>query len=414
MQLQSPKRIVILGAGFAGIKISHTLARAQLPCEFEIVLIEEKTTHIYTPDLYEIATAFSPKITEQCLTRLKDTVAIPLNKIIPQPRITLLRDTVTAIDPKSNAIELKIGGTLPFEYLAVCLGSVTNYYDIPGLEQCSYPLKTLTDALAIDCHLDSFFQTLWKNKVKKEIHIVIGGGGATGVEFACELPGYIKKLCAKYAYRRDDVHVTLIEASPFLCAAGEKGTRIIEGRCAMLGIRIMRDTYIRKVTQRSVTVESKKNGSTSLATDILIWAGGVMAHPLVRKSFDVVAENGALPVNHFLQSLKHSKIYAAGDSAYFAPMLAQIAIQEGERVALNIVADIRGTQKKHFVLGLKGVIIPLGGRYAYIMRGTSIYKGFFVWMLRRFVDLAYSLSILPFFYALKKWIRSTTVFLTND
>lgn len=421
------KIILVLGAGFAGIAVARSLCKKLGNySEFHITIVDQKNAHIYTPDLYEIATAFHKEITEECLMQLRETVATPLSKIISGKPIHFVRDTVMTIDTAAKKLHLRAGGALKWDYLVIALGSVVNYYNIPGLQQFSYPLKTLTDAIAINCHIDHYLQTFWKREEQKRIEIVIGGGGATGVEFACELPGYVEKLCEKYRYPREHIGITLIEATENLTGQNAHVTSVILKRFQKLGVKALLSTFIKQVTAETITVESadKENprAQKTIPRDILIWTGGVMPNPLIRASFTEVAKNGALPVNRFLQYAKILSIYSAGDDAYFvdeksqkpAPMLAQVAVQQGEVIAHNIVADILGRAKKPYQLKLKGVIVPLGGQYAILKIGNVVLRGFFVWVLRRLVDLWYALKILPFWYALKKWIHDTNVFIEND
>lgn len=419
-------KIVILGAGFAGLRTALLLSKKlRHRRDIKITLIDERDTHVYTPDLYEIATAYHKKITQECLTLLKESVATPFSRISFKGPVEMIRDHVITVHPEQKTIELKNRGTISFDYLVLTLGSVTNYYNIPGLTQFSYPLKTLTDALAICCHLDIYFYTLWKKETKKKIAIVVGGGGATGVEFACELPGYLDKLCKKYDYPREHVEVIIVEGSGQLTGQGEKVTNFILKRFQKLGIKVILNTFIKEANVNTLAVETVGQGKSQIPCDIFIWTGGVMPHPLIRESFSAhteIAKNGALPVNSFLQHEKFPYIFAAGDNAFFLdrengkpiPMLAQIAVQQAKTLARNICAEIEGRPKKPYQPQLKGVTIPLGGKYALLKKGNFIFTGFHIWLLRRLVDLAYLLRILPFRYAVKKWIHDTNVFVGND
>lgn len=420
--MNKKKNIVIAGAGFAGLKTALTLAKKLKSLDdYEIILVDEKNIHVYTPDLYEIATAFHEKITQECLTRLKETVATPLPKILQHRGITFIREKISALDPERKKIILEQSGDLPYEYLVLALGSVVNFYGIPGLQQFSYPLKTLTDAIAINCHLDHYLQTFWQREEQKKISIVVGGGGATGVECASELPGYFKKLCKKYHYPRASIDITLIEGTEALTGQGEKVTAVILKRFYKLGIKALLGTFIKEVTATDILVETKGK-MQRIPRDILLWTGGVKPHPLISASLKKTAKNGGLPVNEFLQSVDFADLYAAGDNTYFqdkksekpCPMLAQVALQQGRIVAHNIIADITKQKKKTYRLKLKGVIIPLGGAFAILKTGNFVVRGYFVWLLQRLIDLWYALSILPFFYAVRKWIRGTRVFVEND
>lgn len=417
------KTIVILGGGFAGLRSALTLSKKlKGNPAYRVLLIDERPIHLYTPDLYEIATAYHDEITETCLTQLKDAVAIPFSKIIDHKPVEFLRDRVTKILPEKKMVALQNHGMLAFDYLVVALGSVVNYYGIPGLEEYASPLKTLMDGLAVNCHLDMHFHNLWKKDVKKEVHIVVGGGGATGVEFASELPGCINKLCKKYLYPREKVRITVIEGSSELTGQGEKVTQTILKRFQELGIDVRLNTFIKKVDEIGLHTETPTEEKKILPVDLLVWAGGVKPNPLIRESFQETSKNGALVVNENLQSTNHPSLFAAGDNAYFvdpkvqkpAPMLAQIAFTQGKLIAENILAEIEGKKKKPYQTRLKGVIIPLGGKYALLKKGRFVLKGYFMWVLRRLVDLRYALSILPFRYALKKWIHDTNIFVGND
>lgn len=421
------KRIVILGAGFVGLRSALCLEKKlrNLPY-WKIILVDAQDFHLYTPDLYEIATAYNKTITEHCLTKLKDTVATPLEKILRGKRIELLRDKVIAIHPEKKTVSLKNHSALDFDYLVIGLGSRVNFYGIPGLEQHSLPLKTVTDALAVNCGIDMYFHKLWKSSTKKPIHIVIGGGGATGIEFACEIPRFLDKLCKKYEFQRDEIKISIIEASGCLAGQGKKVTSAIQKRLKFLNIEAELQTRILEAHEHEIVLESSVYGKKTLQTDMLIWTGGVSPHPLIRESFSHTAKNGSLPVNKFLQNKTLPFIFAGGDNALFqdpatgktAPMLAQVAFEQGKIIAHNLAAEILGGHKTPFRLKLKGMIIPLGGKYALFKPGHGehgvVIQGFWMWVLRRIVDLRYTLSILPFFYALKKWIRDTNVFVGND
>lgn len=414
------KNIVILGAGFAGLHAALQLAKKNLKSEYQIILIDERDVHIYTPDLYEIATAFNQKITEECLVKLKNTVAIPYSSILEGTPINFLRDKVLALHPQQKEVELKNSGNLNYDYLIIALGSVINYYDIPGLIQFSYPLKTLTDSLAINCHLDIYFHTLWKADKKEHVRIIVGGGGATGVEFACELPRCIDKICKKYGYPRYNVTISVIEASSQLAGGGDSISARILKRFEKLGITAYLNTFIKGVEVNKVVIESASGGQRELPMDILIWTGGVKPHPLIKETFSTTSKNGALPVNEFLQHGEFREIFAAGDNAYFvdkeksAPMLAQTAYEQGKMVAHNIAAEIINARKKAYRIAIKGIIIPLGGQYAIFKRDNFIMAGFAIWLLRRLIDLFYAMKILPLPYALRKWIHDTNIFVRND
>jgi NADH dehydrogenase len=420
------KRIVILGAGFAGLRTALDLAKRikDIP-GYEIILIDKRSVHMYTPDLYEIATAFVDDINDECLTELRETVAIKIPTIIKRKPITFIHDKVLELDPKKKTIGLKKRkAKLKYDHLVLALGSVSNYYGIPGLKQFSYPLKTVKHAIVINCHIDQYFQVLWKKGVKKEVNFVIGGGGATGVEFAGELQSLIKKLCKKYGYPRSKVKITLIQGSGELVGAGKSFSKKIEKRLKSHRVKIMLNTFITGAEAGKVTIKPKKGRAKKIPSDMMIWAGGVKPHPLITRCKLKCNKYGAVEVDEFLQAKHYKNTYAAGDSAEFidpkterqAPWLAQVAEAQGVVLAKNIIANLNDQPLTTYKVRIKGIIIPVVGRYAIFKSGGGklMFSGSQFWLLRRLVDLRYALKLLPFHKAVHKWWHATNIFLKND
>lgn len=420
MNKTKSRNIIILGAGFAGIRVAQDLTKNFKQPDYEIILIDRNDFHVFQADLYEVATAFNEKITEQCLTGLKDTVATPIKDLIDSKRVQFLQDEVLDISHESKEIFLKKSGKLHYDYLVVALGSDTNYFDIPGLKQHSFPLKTVQDAIKIDCHLDQLFLKLWKNKEVRDVYITVGGGGATGVEMAGELVNYVKCLTKKYNYPLNRVTVQLIEGSDSLVGLSKKGTDIILKCYKKKGIKIYLESFINEVIESQITLKLKDSSFKKIPSDFLIWTGGVMINQIVDKALGDASKRGAMPVNPFLQSEHDRNIFVAGDCSYYAwgglklPMLAQIAYKEAAIVAENIISLIAGRELKEFVAPKPKFLIPLGGKYALLVWDKHIFKGFFPWFLKRFVYFKYALSILPFWKALRKFFHSTKVFVEND
>ena len=103
-----------------------------MPADCRITLVDKNKGHLYTPDLYEIASSPHQKITEECLVELRETVVTPIASIFGS-NVEVLRDEVLRISPESNSVELKNAGKISYDYLAICLGSSSNTYNIPGL-----------------------------------------------------------------------------------------------------------------------------------------------------------------------------------------------------------------------------------------------------------------------------------------
>lgn len=411
------KHIIILGAGFAGLSTTKTLQR-KLPKNYKLTLIDENAVHLFRADLYEIATAFSKKITDECLTQLKKTVATPITQLI-SPKVKFLQDKVQKIDPKKRQITFAKNKPLTYDYLVIALGSITNYFDIPGLEKYSFPLKTIQDAIKINCHLDQIFRDLWHQNRIRDLYITIGGGGATGIETAGELTGALKKLCKKYRFPKDKIHLQIIEGTSVLGGFPGSGSKLIQKRLTKKNIKTYLKYFIKKVTKSKIFLDGQ---TKELKSDLLIWTGGVMVNPVAAKTLGTKETRGAIPVTKFLQSPLYPEIFAAGDNAYFPdpktkkplPMLAQIAIDQGKTIAANILNTIEKSPLKPYEPKQSIYILPIAGRYAIAKIGNKIFHGKIFWYLRRLISLKYLLSIMPFFKAFRKWNHGTKIFLKND
>lgn len=417
------KNIIILGAGFAGIRIAQDLPKKLKDYSYNIILVDSAQSHVFLADLYEVATAFNKNITHKCLLQLKETVAIPIKKLIDPKKVEFIHDAVTEIDPTNQNIKLKKGKSLSYEYLVVALGSETNYFNISGLKEHSFPLKTVKDALAINCNLDHFFHDLWKNKEDREVNITIGGGGATGVETAAELIGALNNISKKYDYPREKIKVQLVEGSDKLVSLPPKGTEIIKKRMEALGIKLHLERFISEVSKNKIVLKKPNKESEKIESDFLIWTGGVQVNSVVQKYLGEEKKGGAISVTSSCKSKAHKNIFAAGDNAYFEnpkkhdkrlPLVARTAYRQGTLVAENIVRAIKDQPLKSYKTKTPIYLVPLGGKTALCKFGNRIGSGHLCWILRRLVTLKYSFSILPFFYALKRWLRGSKIFQEND
>ncbi len=421
---QNPKKnILIIGAGFCGLQVAKKLAKKlPLSSAYQIVVIDRSENHIYNSDLYEISTAYSKKITAACLRALEETVCIPIKKVLGRQGITFLKDEVVHIDYDHKKVAFKNAPELHFEYLVVALGSVTNYYNIKGLEEHGLALKTLEDALRINCHVDQFFRERYEKKDHNKVHIVVGGGGFTGVEYACELIGFLKKLSQKYTFQREEVSISVIQGSSELVGLGAKVSELTEKRFQQLGIKAFKNTRITAYDGKQITVLNKEDQQPQhLPADILIWTGGIKPNPLL-KHFPILDTSGALEVYPTLESPHYPKVYAGGDNAaifdpkhhQLIPKLAQLAVKQGTLIAHNIYCAINQKEQKVYTPFFKGFILPLGGKYFLYHRNNITFTGIIPYIMKKFVDLMYFMSLLPTMVAFKKWRRTENIFIQND
>ncbi len=428
MVKKNRKKIVVLGGGFAGIRVVQDLAKGfsestKFSREYEIVLVDQNSFHVFKADLYEVVAAFNKRISDECLTVLKETVATPIEKLIDKKFAKFIQDEILLVDPNKQIVTMKRSGKLHYDYLVVALGSVPNYFGISGLKEFSFIMQNVVDAIKLSCHLGHFFYQLWKSSSVRDVYITVGGGGATGIETVGELAFAMRKLALKYKYPLNKIHLQLVEGSKNLAGLSERGTDVVLKRLRKIGVEVYLNFFIKCLWKNKFSIKQRDGAEKFLKSDIFIWTGGVMVSPVVAQSLGDKKLGGAIEVNSFLQTKSFSNIFAAGDNAFFhdpknggrrVPMMAQFAFREGQTVAKNILKKIEHRLMCSFKISEAKLILPLGGKYAVFNIGDKIFKGFFPWLLKRLVSLRYALMILPFFVALKKWWHSNQVFVEND
>lgn len=419
------KQIVILGAGFGGLRTAMVLGKKmprKLLREFRIILIDKNDYHTYTPTLYEAAT--TSKETANYVD-LKKIVTFPVERIISGLPVEFLKKEIKSIDAVKGRIIFSNGGHLDCDYLVIALGSEISDFGIAGIKEHALQLKSFNDALRAR---DAVIAKFEENRSKR-LKIIIGGGGSTGVELAGELRVW---LCAFEKAMRCEADVMIVEGNPtILFGFHEAVIKKAERRVKKLGVKIIAGSYIEKVEQGGVFI---KNGE-KLDCDIFIWAGGVRAPALVSALPFETEKSGRIRVAGKMECLPetpdlklNAKIYGLGDSVCFydaagepVPGVARAAIIQGSIVAHNIIEDIKYSEQRTATAHHRiykpmryPYIIPIGGKWALAKIGPVIVSGFWGWVLKGLVELNYLLSIMKPLRAIRVWLAGLKIFIQND
>ncbi|MHB1128095.1 MAG: NAD(P)/FAD-dependent oxidoreductase [Bacillota bacterium] len=387
------KRVVILGAGYAGLKAALGLERLLSQQEAEVTLVNKHSYHQFITQLHEPAAGRNEF----------DDVRIELKEILNPDKTRLVKGSISKIDVTGKNIDLiEQGEQVPYDYLLIALGSEPEYFDISGMKEHALALRSLNAAKMIHTHIQSMF-ALSKNTPKREerealLTFIIGGGGLTGVEFAGELADWVPKLAKRYGVFPGEVQVYNIEVSahilpgfePDLVAYAEK---VLQEK----GVKFINGKGIATVTKQDITLASGE----IIPTHSVIWAGGVRGNPLVEESGLAVALRGRAVVNEFLQVPDHPEIFCAGDCALAKdprtglPVTpnAQMAMAQGSLVAKNIHASITGQPMYPFDASSAGVLISLGRGQGVGKVGRFRPRGYPAVLLKEFIPLRYKYSL---------------------
>lgn len=355
------EKIVILGAGYAGIEAALTLHRRKAgKCDPEITLIDRNPYHTLLTELHEIA---GNRIDES-------GVRVPLRDIFKYTGVRLVRDEIGRMDFVNKRL-FSENAEYAYDYLILAAGSEPNLFNIPGMKEHAFTLWSLEDAVKIREHVRDCFikasQEPDRSKRNRLLTFAVGGGGFTGVEMIGELALWVRLLCREYAIGREEVKLFLVEALPkILSNMKEKSIarsmRYLTGR---LKVEVLTDSAIVKVTPEGFETKDGKKVSAST----LIWTAGVKASGTADRVDCEKTRSGRLVVDKYTAT-QFPKVYAVGDISAFKseegtlPALVEAALQTGKAAATNILAEIAGKERRELKPNLHGVMVSIGSYFA--------------------------------------------------
>src|SRR5256884_3418391 len=279
----SRKKVIILGGGYAGVAAGKVIAK-----HADVTLIDRHSFHLYFSSLYELATE---EVTRQ-------TAVIPLRQIFDD-QLTLIRDEVTAVDKAKRVVSLKSGDSHPYDYLVLALGSVSNDFGIKGVAEHAFTFREFRETLLLRDNIRTTFH-MAKEKAKKDINIVICGGGFSGVELAAELRFHLEKM--RHEYHCERVDISILEASPqILPGMPPKVVEETKKRLEKLKIKLIPGDPVGEVLPDGVRLKSDQ----WVPSDLTIWTAGTKSNPLPSTMGLPLDEKHRPVVNEHLQVLNY-------------------------------------------------------------------------------------------------------------
>src|SRR5690606_2187344 len=356
MTLNNKPRIVVLGAGYAGMMTTKRLIKNLSPDEAEIILVNKHNYHYQTTWLHELAAG----------TINQNQVRIMIRDIINPNRVRLIYDTVVKIEKDDNRVILE-NSELTYDYLVVCLGYETNTFGIKGMDEHAFFIEDFDSCRLIREHIEYQFAKFNNdpNAHESSLNILVGGGGFTGIEFVGELVEKVPKLCKKYDIDRGKVKIVNVEAAPSILPNFDKDL-VTYARKSLQerGAHIMEGTRIHECTEEGFIV-GENNELIKAGT--IVWTGGVTGSSILGKSgFDLT--KGKVTVHGDLRAPGYNNIFILGDCAWVMdkqanrpyPPTAQAAMQHATTCGNNIRALIHNEPLEEFVFSDKGTVASLG------------------------------------------------------
>lgn len=352
-------RIVILGAGYGGLRLAQVLGKmldeGDAP---EVVLIDRYSYHQI---ITELPVAAAGRITQ-------DDVALPLDDLLKRSRARFLQAEVQRIDIEAREV-VTTRGEIGYGILVVALGSVTAFYGVPGLYEHALTLKSVEDAEAVKLRVRQSVEAaaMATDPAARAalLSVIIGGAGLTGVELAGELAELLPDLARENGLDPKAPRVTLVEGAPAILPTMPERLQSRGGSIlAELGVRLVLGSKVISADAQGVTLAS----GDRLVANTIVWTGGIMAPQVVAQSGLPTARNGQVPVNDYLQVEERPEVYVIGDSAQIldgsgegvlAPT-AQVALKQAEATAYNIMATLKGWAPRRYHPSDKGQVVSLG------------------------------------------------------
>jgi NADH dehydrogenase len=398
-------RVVVVGGGFAGLAAVKTLSKIRPPVR--TTLLEQHNYHLFQPLLYQLATG---------VVQPAD-IAHPVRGIIRRYRRASVRmATVTGVDFDAREVLTQEGRSFPYDYLVLAAGATTNTFGIPGVEEYSFPLKTMPDALQLRAHLLRQFELADNDPSEIErgaMTVVVVGGGPTGVEMAGALHELFKHVLVHDFPDLDinQARVVLLEAmdhllAPFHPSSRQHALETLNRR----GVEVRLNSAMERATPDEVVL---KDG-TVIPTRTLIWGAGVRAHPLADVLGLEQTRGGRILVGEDLAVPGRPEVFVAGDLAGagdgkggLLPQVAQPAIQEARHAAQNIERTLKGEPRTPFEYHDKGTMATIGRNAAVTeLPSGARFKGPLAWYMWLVLHLAYIIGFRSRVAVLVNWIWS--------
>lgn len=390
MSANKKTKIIILGGGFGGLytalHLEKTLARDP---EVEITLVNKENFILFTPMLHEVAAS------DLDMTHIVN----PIRKLLQ--RVRFFDGDVQEIDLPNQRVHITHGlaaheHELEYDHLVLALGSITNFFNIPGLPERAITMKSLGDAIHLRNNLiENLEEADFECAIGGRDHlltVVVAGGGFAGVETIAGVNDFLRASVQFYPHLTAE-HIRVVLVHPgevILPELGEKLGRYAQKKLVERKVEIRVKTRVKSISVQGVEL----NDGTMLKTNTLVWTAGTSPNPLLA-ALPCAKDKGKVITNSFMEVPDWPGVWAVGDCALIPdpqgkpyPPTAQHALRQGKVLAQNITAAIRGRRKKPFIFKTLGQLAAIGRRTGVANVFGFNFSGFLAWWMWRTIYLS--------------------------
>ncbi len=396
------RRVVIIGAGFAGLYAARELCNEAI----HVTILDRSNHHLFQPLLYQVATAgLSP-----------GDIAQPVRHVLRKCRnIEVLLARVERIDVSAKTVYYP-GGEIEYDFLIVATGATHAYFGHEDWARIAPGLKTLEDAVQIRrMFLTAFEEAEKVRDPKKEaalLNFVIIGAGPTGVELAGTMSEMSRRVLSREFRHIDPAHakILLLEGGPrVLPTYSERLSASAQKKIEKLGVEVWTNSRVTRLEPDAVYIGEKR-----IETHRTFWAAGVAASSLGRTLGVELDRTGRVKVTPDLSITDHPEVFVVGDLAAVTdaegkqvPGVAPAAIQMGRYAAKQILraAQSRPLQTP-FVYNDKGSLATIGRAAAIGSFGKIEISGFIAWLGWLLIHIFFLIGFRNRLFVLLQWAWS--------
>ncbi len=412
MSRNGSRKVVIVGAGFAGLGAARVLGRCK---QAEVTVIDRRNHHLFQPLLYQVAMAgLDPS-----------EIASPIRSMLHgYKNVRTLLGAVTDVDLVNQVIDSE-AGKLPYDYLIIACGAQHSYFGNDNWEEFAPGLKNISQATEIRRRVLMAFEEAERTDdptIQDEcLTFVIVGGGPTGVELA----GAIAEM-AKFTLKRDFRTIDATCARVILVQSGDRVLKQFPDKLSDYGKKALESMGVEvrlgdRVTE--ITADGAQVGSEFIRARTVIWAAGVQASSLGKRLGVPLDRCGQVIVGRDLSIPEHPNVFVVGDQAAAAdehgtpyPGLAPVALQQGKYVGKLITRELSGAtssnsaNRQPFKYFDKGQMATIGRRRAVALSGRMELTGTLAWLAWLLIHILYLNGFRNRFFVFLTWSWSYLTF----
>ncbi|MFC4771451.1 NAD(P)/FAD-dependent oxidoreductase [Enterococcus hermanniensis] len=363
------KEIVILGAGYAGLRALHVLQKSS--ADIHITLVDRNDYHYEATSLHEVAAGTQPD--EKICYKIKD--------VINSNKTVFVQDTVEKIDADKKEVYLE-NQKLNYDYLIVGLGFQSESFGIPGVKENALEMVDVKTADQVHKHIVEQMKKYKETKDEEYLRIVVCGAGFTGIELVGAFVEGSKKFADIAGVKPEDIQIYCVEAvDKILPMFSDKLGQYCLKYLKKWDVKLLTGKPIKKVEPGAVIYQNSKdneNDLVALKAKTIVWTTGVSGSKVIGDS-GFEERRGRVMVKPNLTDPNHDDVYLLGDVSAVMdpssnrpyPTTAQIALTMGSYAAKDILNQLKGQPSDPFSFKSLGSVASIGNTHAFGVVGKT-------------------------------------------